>query len=842
MKLKKLSDSLHRSVLGYPSTPRSDLTEYKVNQVLMPFGLHEAIDHNVEVNLPIPEGFGTWKQEVNEAVSAHTLETIYKLDSIRGWRFPEVPTNWQVVTGWQVWQNGRWRRIDKPVDNRIMFLDFEAAKRGNVWVPTCCIAMSQKGWLCWVADFDNLVTSVPFGRNNVVVGYNVQYDRSYLDIEYLQADSGNRFFDLMSAWIVCRGFSNQQRPVYSSDLNLDWKAETTTNGLAAVYKFYFGRTIDKSVRDSIIEGDLQWSRDNITTVLKYCCEDVLHTAELFQRLYPEYLQHRPSLISQSGAILLGSCWLPLDAKRYPQYYRAAEKQYQEIRKRTDKQLMVLTEAYAKELSGVPLDQLPKPALTLDWTPAKSGKNKGLPAWYRKVLSDHKKTGLTLSQRFVPIVLGLTWKDEPLLWDNKDQTWYTETYGWLPHPETRGKNVTSVFAKGFVSAFEDGVLSTNKEDAQELLKAKMSCVNWVSLRKRVEVLHTESPEGFPAALPHYLLVNGTITGRCADNLWQVAANPRKSRIGTELKSMVAPPPGYVFVGADVDGQEAWLAGILGDSRMGVIASTPMSAVCHVGIKAKTLKESTDIHSIMANETGMTRDLTKNRVYGKIYGQGISGDTNYYLKSMPRSTVDEAKANALLFERKFKGDKRWNQNVLGQSKSSYHGGLASDTFNVMEAIADSKTPRTPLTKAVLTKALAGNRDYKPSRVNWVIQSSGVDFRDLLVLLTRHFYQKLGIDGRLIITIHDEIRTMVREGQEVIAAYALQLAQLYCRAAFIDALGLDCIPAGIAYFSAVDIDPYCLRKDPSDPQVTPSQPDGLPLGYTLSPPELNQALQMI
>ena len=38
-----------------------------------------------------------------------------------------------------------------------------------------------------------------------------------------------------------------------------------------------------------------------------------------------------------------------------------------------------------------------------------------------------------------------------------------------------------------------------------------------------------------------------------------------RIGSELKAMVQSPPGYHFVGADVDSQELWIAALLGDSE-------------------------------------------------------------------------------------------------------------------------------------------------------------------------------------------------------------------------------------------------------------------------------------
>ena len=41
--------------------------------------------------------------------------------------------------------------------------------------------------------------------------------------------------------------------------------------------------------------------------------------------------------------------------------------------------------------------------------------------------------------------------------------------------------------------------------------------------------------------------------------------QNDRIGSELKAMIQSPPGYHFVGADVDSQELWIASILGDAH-------------------------------------------------------------------------------------------------------------------------------------------------------------------------------------------------------------------------------------------------------------------------------------
>ena len=50
------------------------------------------------------------------------------------------------------------------------------------------------------------------------------------------------------------------------------------------------------------------------------------------------------------------------------------------------------------------------------------------------------------------------------------------------------------------------------------------------------------------------------------------------------------------------------------------------------------------------------------------------------------------------------------------------------------------------------------YQPSRVNWVVQSSAVDYLHLLLVNTRWLFDTYNIDGRFCISIHDEVSTFL------------------------------------------------------------------------------------
>lgn len=83
----------------------------------------------------------------------------------------------------------------------------------------------------------------------------------------------------------------------------------------------------------------------------------------------------------------------------------------------------------------------------------------------------------------------------------------------------------------------------------------------------------------------------------------------------------------------------------------------------------------------------------------------------------------------------------------------------------------------------------------------------------------FDLLKVDGKYMISIHDEFRYIVKNASVKRAVYALQLAHLYTRAYFIDKLGLDSLPAGACWFPEIESDTV-LRKSIYETCQTPSQ----------------------
>lgn len=147
-----------------------------------------------------------------------------------------------------------------------------------------------------------------------------------------------------------------------------------------------------------------------------------------------------------------------------------------------------------------------------------------------------------------------------------------------------------------------------------------------------------------------------------------------------------------------------------------------------------------------------------------------------------------------------------------------------------------------------------------MNWVVQSSAVDYLHLMLVAMKWLFEEHNIDGRFCISIHDEVRYLVCSEDRYRAALALQITNLLtrsafclffplktslykivkgaatlmiasvcCRSVFAHALGMQDLPQSVAFFSSVDID-ECLRKEVNMDCATPSNPTGLERKYGL------------
>ena len=459
---------------------------------------------------------------------------------------------------------------------------------------------------------------------------------------------------------------------------------------------------------------------------------------------------------------------------------------------------------------------------------------------------------------------------------------------LPHKNGPNFNVGNPLSKDFVSKMEDGTLSSLDNDlAKMLLKHSSSLSYWKNNHKRIKsqmvvgiksnLYQDQAPLG--AILPR-VIVAGTVTRRAVEPTWLTASNQDTSRIGSELKAMIQAPTGYCFVGADVDSQELWIASLMGDSYSYKIhGGTGLSYMTLRGSKS----DKTDMHSKTASLIGISRSEAKVLNYARIYGAGQKFIERFLINTNHHLKPEEAKLKAKTIFKETKGVRKFHylkssMNALANRSHSdnkdkpisipidvgneahcsegmpstnydyeseshakstkdlrvfWDGGTESATFNKLEEIASSDRPRTPVLNCQISQALEPSqdqaKDFVTSRVNWVVQSSAVDFLHLVLVNMKWLFERLNINGRFSISIHDEVRYLVKEEDRYKAAFALQVSNLLVRAYFAYKLNMRDLPISVAFFSSVDID-KCLRKEVDMDCKSPSNPYGLEKTYNL------------
>ncbi|ODN03888.1 DNA polymerase subunit gamma-1 [Orchesella cincta] len=462
---------------------------------------------------------------------------------------------------------------------------------------------------------------------------------------------------------------------------------------------------------------------------------------------------------------------------------------------------------------------------------------------------------------------------------------------LPHKDGPNNRVGNPLAKDFLAKIEEGILSSADDNdfANKVVRLSKMTSYWRNNRDRimgqmtvwhdqeqVSLQDADKEPSYGAILPQ-VAVSGTLTRRAVEPTWMTASNAYEDRIGSELKGMIQAPPSYHFVGADVDSQELWIASVIGDASFsGIHGSTALGWMTLQGNKSA----GTDMHSKTASLIGIGRDQAKILNYGRIYGAGVNFAERLLMQFNRQLSSTEARSKSKSMYKMTKGERKYLLNEVGRglcdvfedlrdkkyeafSKNElrnlmdYHqippqhlmelvdklvwdGGTESHMFNRLEEIAQGECPITPILKCCISRSLVpsvvqndasqSNRaesNYQLLKVNWVVQSSAVDYLHLMLTCMRWLIEKYDIDARFSISVHDEVRFLVKSEDRYRAALALQITNLLTRAVCSYQLGMNDLPMSVAFFSCIDIDKV-LRKEVTQNCLTPSNPQGLSSGY--------------
>ncbi|KAF2818618.1 hypothetical protein CC86DRAFT_460948 [Ophiobolus disseminans] len=671
-----------------------------------------------------------------------------------------------------------------------------------------------------------------------------------------------------------------------------WIGRSAINSLREVAKFHCNITIDKQRREYFGELDRAGIRGRLDELLDYCAADVEITHRVYQKVFPLFIETCPHPVSFAALRFLAAEILPVN-ETWDAYIHNAEATYRQLQDSIRERLVALTEKALEVKDQPDVYDEDPWLSQLDWSgqevrmvkgkkkgdpprPAASQKMPGMPKWYKDLFATRDSPmNLTMRTRLAPIMLKLSWDGYPLVWSDihgwtyqvpldevfaynekgikeldmseeknlklRDATQHV--YYKIPHKDGPQARCANPLAKGYLQYFEQGKLTSEFAYAKEALEMNASCSYWTSARDRImsqmvvynkevpDAPELESASREPTGKVGFILPQvipmGTVTRRSVENTWLTASNAKKNRVGSELKSMVRAPDGYCFVGADVDSQELWIASLIGDATFKLHGGNAVGFMTLEGTKSA----GTDLHSRTAGILGISRNDAKVFNYGRIYGAGLKFASTLLRQFNPGLTDSQTTETANDLYQNTKGKKITRK--LLHERPFWRGGTESFVFNKLEDFAEQERPRTPVLGAAITEALQRRYltkgGFMTSRINWAIQSSGVDYLHLLIVAMDYLARRYNLDARLAITVHDEIRYLVKETDKYRAAMALQVANVWTRAMFSQQMGINELPQSCAYFSAIDID-HVLRKEVDMDCITPSNADPIPHGESL------------
>lgn len=717
---------------------------------------------------------------------------------------PEPPPVQPVFqAGWTRYEHGTGRVTRDSPQEPVVLFDTETYVKGGGH-PVIGVAASTRAWYVWLHESignDRLDTQpgelIPGLGGLTFVAHNAMFDMSKTEAAYGLANQDRPYaVCTMALHTAMSGLGGDQvLRAYKSipkGAPVPWVSMGSTDGLAAVLEHYTGRTMSKDARSLFVEGSLANIVANRKRLLAYALSDVYELWHLWASLWPKFRQHCPSNFTLSGLLEASRTLLPVVDDWHGRIssnnavYSAKINQFDAaLRELADKQV-------TEDPTGDPwLSQL-------DWTPARSGKNKGMPLWYRKL----KK--LSLKATVTPLLLKMSYRGEPLVYDKVKKWGYYDggEFKRLPHKDGHGKNVGSPLSKDFAKRITDGTLTSAVPGnyAQEM--ANLSY--WSSYQTRFEAQYAVQQEGFKAIVPLTKLL-GTLTGRQVEKTWLTAAQTKPGKLGSDLFHAVQAPKGWAIVAWDEDTEEVRLASLYGDAEFGGgLGSTPMSQSAFMGCKA----DKTDAHSITAKVAQIHRQEAKVANFRDIYGGGFQTQADALQAAhpdWPASLVAEKVHSIMKAKRGAKTGGRWS----GGTDSQYH--------NAAGKFATTKdfrlfTSRRQLPHIVNCRYDTQNSFYT-SRYNFPTQGAGVDILHLTLSLVPWLAEEEGIPGgcwSYIMARHDEVAYLVRREYAHRFAELGHTAHTLAWACYFDSLGFNWLPTSACRLGGVNID-WVYRKEP-------------------------------
>lgn len=353
--IEMLPENIFQSIFkkSHAQTPSKE-NIIKANKELKKHKLLTNTDTSLEnINLFLPKLYGDIEEHFKTIGEEQSKPYRELLDNLINSSLPPIPKSWSFQEGWTKYSENGPVSVPYPEEEAIIFDVEICCKDGQL--PTLATAASSKYWYCWISK--NLINTTSPVRNyyqtddliplestssinntlhhqnkpRIVIGHNVSFDRARIKEQYWLNKTGTRFMDTMSLHVCISGITSFQRNILKSKKEIyePWAELSSLNSLSEVLKLYCGLTLEKSARNTFVNGTIQEIKDDFQNLTTYCANDVLATFNVIKEMWPLFKERFPHPVTLAGMLELSVAYLPVNSN-WKMYLQNAQQTYDDL--------------------------------------------------------------------------------------------------------------------------------------------------------------------------------------------------------------------------------------------------------------------------------------------------------------------------------------------------------------------------------------------------------------------------------------------------------------------------------------------------------------------------------
>ncbi|CAA9999811.1 unnamed protein product [Nesidiocoris tenuis] len=350
--IQMISEHLYKQLFGSSKSKVDSSTVERCLQELKTYNLLGKQDGQDEIALDLPKLEGNSVEEHFYNIGLkQTRQYRELLNDLLG-SIPEPPAVWELQSGWLRYTDKGVEKVDYPLEKAYVFDVEVCVSAGSL--PTLAVAVSNQAWYGWVSE--SLVTAAPLQNSKnditpqyliplessrkarpktlaepkIVVGHNVSYDRARVKEQYWLDRTGLKFLDTMSLHICVSGVTSYQKALLKAGVGEEeWSKVSSLSGLSKVFELYCNKKISKKEVEIFVTGSLADIQDNFQTLMQYCCADVSATHQVFQKVYPLFLERFPHPVTLAGMLELQNAYIPVNSN-WKTYIEDSQQAYDDL--------------------------------------------------------------------------------------------------------------------------------------------------------------------------------------------------------------------------------------------------------------------------------------------------------------------------------------------------------------------------------------------------------------------------------------------------------------------------------------------------------------------------------